>query len=185
MESGKNKTSYPTIYSKSKKRNPEDKKEINPTNPFIIAFLTVKEFHNRATLPIIILLLVNLYNYVVFQTVVGKEIYLSLPVLLLIVAYLTSYWKCLREDYNQYRVIAGFVSIILALFWDLIISISYFPSENVRGYDLESLPTLLLDLIGLVSIFIWIKQNLNELKPKIGLKVEIITTEDQSTIVVE
>lgn len=159
-------------------KSSEEQNLLNPTNPFIIAYQGLTYLHNQALLPIVALGLVNIYNIVVFRTEAGKELYTLVPLIMLVFAYLTTYWKTLEEEYNIYRILAGFTLVSFALLIDLIVSVSYIPSTSVRGFDLESLPTLILDLVAIGSLVFWINQNKQPLLIKLGRDVNPIV-EDQ------
>jgi hypothetical protein len=73
--------------------------------------------------------------------------------LLGLIAYNTKYWIEGKEKKKN----LGIVCSLLALLWDSIVSISYIPSGG-RGYSLESIPTLILDAVGLLSLGLWYYQ---------------------------
>lgn len=106
--------------------------------------------HHNGTLPLTMILFVIIYNFIIFSIKDGYEIYLMVPPLFAGYAFYTKYWITNNIKLKW----TGIVSIFLAILWDAIVSITFIPSDG-RGYSLESLPTIILDFFGIISLLLW------------------------------
>jgi hypothetical protein len=129
---------------------------------FSVIWVPILKVHNSGLLPLQTLLIVIIYNFIVFSTTAGYEIYVLVPILLGLVSYASRYWK--RQE-SRWRVV-GVMSVGLALLWDSVVSISYIPSGG-RGYSLESIPTLILDVVGLFSLLLWLLGKTGEINQEV------------------
>ena len=130
--------------------NPPQSKRFDPIQD-------MREFgenhQKEGDLAIIVLTIVILFNLILFEFPVGYGIYSFLPILALTVSYFTQYWSREKNDIVLYL---GLACVTLALAFDLIVSISYIPGEN-QVSDIESIPTVILDVVGLISLYRWSK----------------------------
>jgi hypothetical protein len=129
---------------------------------FTVITEPILKVHNSGLLPLQALLFVIIYNFIVFSTTAGYEIYVLVPILLGLVSYASKYWK--RQE-SRWRIV-GVLSVGLALLWDSVVSVSYIPSDG-RGYSLESIPTLISDAVGLFSLLLWILGKTGEINQEV------------------
>lgn len=127
----------------------------NMLNDVIVSFKkaweAIVDRHHKGQLPFQLLVLVVIYNFVFFQAEEGKEIYVFIPLLSLIICYVFKYWEFPRKiKYN----LSG-SALFIGLFWDLIVSISFIPTYTNWGWSYDSGPTLAADLIALFSAIVW------------------------------
>ncbi len=112
------------------------------SNNSIIVYL--KKSIKRGELPYLIFLVVGLYNVIVFDPPPGYGIYTTLPFGIGIAMYYVKMWK----RGNKYRISGKIVLSILFVF-DFFVSTSFIPGNSSEIYKYQSIPTAILDLIGL------------------------------------
>ncbi|MCE7736919.1 MAG: hypothetical protein GPJ54_18690 [Candidatus Heimdallarchaeota archaeon] len=115
------------------------------------AWQAIVNKHHKGQLPIQLLILVVVYNFVFFQAEEGKEIYIFVPLLAVIISYAFKYWEFPRKI--KYNISGG--ALLFGLFWDLILSITFIPTYKNWGWSYDSAPTLAADLIALFSAIVW------------------------------
>ncbi|OLS28468.1 MAG: hypothetical protein HeimC2_06870 [Candidatus Heimdallarchaeota archaeon LC_2] len=107
--------------------------------------------HKQGTLPIQIFAFVIVYNFILFQAEEGKELYVLLPLILAGITYWLKYWENPKKTAYYFSSISLFTGLIL----DSIVSISFIPTYTNWGYNLDTIPTLIADLIALFSAILW------------------------------
>lgn len=112
---------------------------------------TVLERHHKGQLPFQLLAVVAVYNFVLFQSEEGKEIYVFIPLVAAVICFSFKYWEFPRK--LKYNLSGG--ALFIGLFWDLIVSISFIPTYTNWGWSYDSGPTLAADLIALFSAIVW------------------------------
>lgn len=115
------------------------------------AWEAIVDRHHKGQLPFQLLVVVVIYNFVFFQAEEGKEIYVFVPLLAVIICYAFKYWEFPRKI--KYNMSGG--ALFVGLFWDLIVSISFIPTYTDWGWSYDSGPTLAADLIALFSAIVW------------------------------
>ena len=127
----------------------------NMLNDVITSFKNLRNIildrHHKGQLPIQLLVIVAIYNFVFFQAEDGKEIYVFIPLASAIISYVFKYW----EFPTKFKYILSGGALFLGLIWDLIVSISFIPTYKNWGWSYDSAPTLAIDLIALFSAIMW------------------------------
>ena len=105
------------------------------------------ENYKTGKLPVLILLIVGVYNIIVFEIPSGYGFYILFPIIVAGILLYSKYWqKGLR-----YQQIGRIITFAMLLF-DFILSMSYVP--NPWGYSFESIPTIILDLFGMYLLLV-------------------------------
>lgn len=138
-----------------RKMSQEEEKNQN----LAVQFLNeVKKWHNKGILPVYLGVFVVIFNFVAFSWPADKILYLLIEILLVIIAFFTRYWELklkFLDRPGKIKIILGYFSISLFFLLDIFISISYIPGSN-NSYSLLSVPTLIIDIIGIISFFIFV-----------------------------
>ncbi|MDH5403357.1 MAG: hypothetical protein OEY49_12755 [Candidatus Heimdallarchaeota archaeon] len=138
-------------------KNSSNQEEITEEGGILASFKeiyrTLKQYHFEGKLFLYLFIITIIYNLVFFKIEAGYELYIYLPILMLILSYFTKYW----ENTNTIREKIGISLIVLAIMIDLILSISFIPTNNLRGYSIESIPTLIVDLGCMISFMHYFK----------------------------
>lgn len=130
----------------------QEKKRTEPFNPLndIREFVITR--HKKGDLPLVILSVVIVYNFIFFTFPQGFGIYFTFPFLMLIISFFTRYWEPEIARDSQRRRVAGLVAAILGLLMDLVVSLTFMINPDTGITEYESIPTLVLDILGLISI---------------------------------
>lgn len=115
--------------------------------------------HYRGRLPLILLTITITINLLFYEYPVGYTIYLIIPIIGYLLILFSQYWNSL----TMIRFMLALMGIILCAGLDLFVSISYIPNYDTGGYDLNTIPTAILDSGSLISFMMWVKKNHKQL----------------------
>ncbi len=107
--------------------------------------------HRQGKLPIQIFAFVVVYNFIFFQAEEGRELYVLLPLISAGLTFWLKYWE--NPKRISYYISSG--SLFFGLFWDMFLSITFIPTYENWGYSLEAIPTIVADLLALMSAIVW------------------------------
>ena len=143
-----------------------EKKDSSRFEFLFIALQRVKRSNIEGSLAIYILITVILYNFVFFSIFANYGLYIFLPLVLAVLSYYLKYWK----TKITWKLYLGFAMLQFALLWDFMVSASYLPNNG--SYDYTSIPTLVLDAVGmLIGINWWMEYRDNDdISAKLDIK---------------
>ncbi|MCY3411971.1 MAG: hypothetical protein INQ03_10110 [Candidatus Heimdallarchaeota archaeon] len=126
---------------------------------FIIEFWkSIKEKEKNGELPYLLMIMVTVYNLIIFEIDPSDLFYTVMPIVFLLISYYTQYWK----QEVKWRQYLGIFSIIICILFDFVLSATYIPVYNdagqISGYVFGSIPTLLMDTIASISLLLWIRR---------------------------
>ena len=122
--------------------NPKIPTKTRIANSSIVTYLNKSV--KTGELPYVIFLLVGLYNIIVFEIPAGYGIYTVLPFGIGILMYYVKMWT--RS--STYRL-TGKIILIILLLYDFLLSILFIQEATTGLQSYQSIPTAILDLIGL------------------------------------
>lgn len=144
-EEGKNQDASKVKPSASERLAMSLKSSFGPT------YVGFENRYHRGLLHMNFLFIVAIYNFVFFQASAGKEVYVFYPFIAAGLAFITQYW----EKNTRNRAYLGSILVLSGFYWDLFVSLTFIPNPN-GGYSLETLPTIILDVLGIIIAAFWL-----------------------------
>ena len=112
------------------------------TNNSIVLFL--KKSFNTGELSYLIFVIIGLYNIIIFDPDPGYGIYTTLPAGLGIAMYYSKLWK--RSKSIR---LSGIILLYILFIYDFLLSILFIQEATTGLQSYQSIPTAILDLLGL------------------------------------
>ena len=134
------------------KQSASEKLAMSLKSSFGPTYVGFQSRYQKGLLHMNFLFIVAIYNFVFFQASPGKELYVFFPFIAAGLAFITQYWE--KNTVN--RAYIGTILILAGFYWDLFVSITFIPNPD-GGYSLETLPTIILDILGIVIAAFWLK----------------------------